>query len=44
MDAGSVAELLRNEHPQIVAAILVHLDPTSLRRCSSFSPNASATR
>ncbi|MEO7151804.1 MAG: flagellar motor switch protein FliG [Burkholderiaceae bacterium] len=27
MDAPSVAELLRNEHPQIVAAILVHLDP-----------------
>ncbi|MFN0186440.1 MAG: flagellar motor switch protein FliG [Aquabacterium sp.] len=26
MDAGSVAELLRNEHPQIVSAILVHLD------------------
>ena len=26
MDAGAVAELLRNEHPQIVAAILVHLD------------------
>jgi len=26
MDSGSVAELLRNEHPQIVAAILVHLD------------------
>ena len=26
MDAISVAELLRNEHPQIVAAILVHLD------------------
>ena len=26
MDAMSVAELLRNEHPQIVAAILVHLD------------------
>ena len=26
MDAGSVAELLRTEHPQIVAAILVHLD------------------
>ncbi len=32
MDAGSVAELLRNEHPQIVAAILVHLDPD---QCSS---------
>ena len=27
MDPGSIAELLRNEHPQIVAAILVHLDP-----------------
>ncbi|WP_029001134.1 flagellar motor switch protein FliG [Azohydromonas australica] len=26
MEAPSVAELLRNEHPQIVAAILVHLD------------------
>ena len=26
MDASSVAELLRNEHPQIIAAILVHLD------------------
>ncbi len=27
MDPVSVAELLRNEHPQIVAAIMVHLDP-----------------
>ena len=26
MDAASVGELLRNEHPQIVAALLVHLD------------------
>lgn len=26
MDPQTVAELLRNEHPQIVAAILVHLD------------------
>jgi flagellar motor switch protein FliG len=26
MDSASVAELLRNEHPQIVAAILVHLE------------------
>ncbi|MGC4062901.1 MAG: flagellar motor switch protein FliG [Aquabacterium sp.] len=36
MDAGSVAELLRNEHPQIVAAILVHLDPdqaSSVLKC-----------
>lgn len=26
MDAGAIAELIRNEHPQIVASILVHLD------------------
>jgi len=26
MDASAVAELLRHEHPQIVAAIMVHLD------------------
>jgi flagellar motor switch protein FliG len=26
MDAPSVAELIRNEHPQIIASILVHLD------------------
>jgi flagellar motor switch protein FliG len=26
MDAGSVAELVGNEHPQIIATILVHLD------------------
>lgn len=26
MDSGSVAELIRNEHPQIIATILVHLD------------------
>lgn len=27
MDPGSVAELIGNEHPQIIATILVHLDP-----------------
>lgn len=27
MDAASVAELIKNEHPQIIATILVHLDP-----------------
>ena len=27
LDPTTVAELLRNEHPQIVAAILVHLEP-----------------
>lgn len=26
MDAGSVADLIRNEHPQIIATILVHLE------------------
>jgi len=26
MDSGAVAELIRNEHPQIIATILVHLD------------------
>jgi flagellar motor switch protein FliG len=26
MDSGAVAELVKNEHPQIVATILVHLD------------------
>jgi flagellar motor switch protein FliG len=38
MDPGSVAELLRNEHPQIVAAILVHLDHdqgSSVLKCFS---------
>lgn len=27
MDPGSVAELISNEHPQIIATILVHLEP-----------------
>lgn len=26
MDAGAIGELLRNEHPQIVASVLVHLE------------------
>lgn len=26
MDAASIAEMIRNEHPQIIAAIMVHLD------------------
>jgi flagellar motor switch protein FliG len=36
MDPVTVAELLRNEHPQIVAAILVHLDTdhvSSILKC-----------
>ncbi|MBV1776978.1 flagellar motor switch protein FliG [Burkholderiaceae bacterium DAT-1] len=27
MDAAAVAELIKNEHPQIIATILVHLEP-----------------
>jgi flagellar motor switch protein FliG len=27
MDGASVAELIKNEHPQIIATVLVHLDP-----------------
>jgi flagellar motor switch protein FliG len=27
MDAGAVSELIKGEHPQIIATILVHLDP-----------------
>ena len=32
MDAASIGEMLRHEHPQIVAAILVHLDSRPGRR------------
>jgi len=27
MDTGAIAEIISNEHPQIIATILVHLDP-----------------
>ncbi len=43
MDPGSVGELLRNEHPQIVAAILVHLDhdqSSSVLKSSTRSPRS----
>src|SRR3989338_6394925 len=43
MDPLSLAELLRNEHPQIVAAILVHLDYDQaadvLKNCSERQRN-----
>jgi flagellar motor switch protein FliG len=43
MDPLSVAELLRNEHPQIVAAILVHLDfeqaAAVLKQCTERQRN-----
>jgi flagellar motor switch protein FliG len=38
MDPSSVAELLRNEHPQIVAAILVHLDYDQAADVMRFFP------
>jgi flagellar M-ring protein FliF len=41
---SSVAELLRNEHPQIVAAILVHLDFDQAADVLKPFPSASATR
>jgi flagellar motor switch protein FliG len=44
MDPLSVAELLRNEHPQIVAAILVHLDSEQAAAVLMQFTTASAAR
>jgi flagellar motor switch protein FliG len=44
MDPGSVAELLRNEHPQIVAAILVHLEFDQASRGAEALHRAPAQR
>ncbi len=38
MDAASVAELIRNEHPQIIATILVHLDRDQASDIIRFFP------
>jgi len=38
LDPGTVAELLRNEHPHIVAAILVHLDSDMAGDVMKFFP------
>lgn len=38
MDAASVAELIRNEHPQIIATILVHLDRDQASDIIKFFP------
>lgn len=35
MDAASVAEMIRNEHPQIIAAIMVHLSTVTMPARSS---------
>jgi flagellar motor switch protein FliG len=39
MEAQAVAELLRNEHPQIVAAILVHLEPDQTSQILKLLPD-----
>jgi len=36
MDSGAVAELIKNEHPQIIATILVHLDRDQASEVLSF--------
>lgn len=36
MDSGAVAELIRTEHPQIIATILVHLDRDQASEVMSF--------
>ena len=44
MDPASVAELIKNEHPQIIASILVHLEARSgVRRSWPDFPTACAT-
>ena len=38
MDSASVAEMIRNEHPQIVATIMVHLDPDHASEIMNLLP------
>ncbi len=38
MDSASVAEMIRNEHPQIVATIMVHLDPDHASETMNLLP------
>ncbi|WP_246307975.1 flagellar motor switch protein FliG [Chitinibacter bivalviorum] len=38
MDSAAVAELIRNEHPQIIATILVHLEPDQSSEVMSNFP------
>jgi flagellar motor switch protein FliG len=38
MDPSSASDLIRNEHPQIIATILVHLDPDLSSSILSFFP------
>jgi flagellar motor switch protein FliG len=43
MDAPTVADLIKNEHPQIIATILVHLGMITPATSSTSSPSACAT-
>jgi flagellar motor switch protein FliG len=38
MDSASVSEMIRNEHPQIVATIMVHLDPDHASEIMNLLP------
>lgn len=38
MDSGAVAELVKNEHPQIISTILVHLDRDQASEVLGFLP------
>lgn len=38
MEGGPVAELIKNEHPQIIATILVHLEPDQVSEIIKFFP------
>jgi flagellar motor switch protein FliG len=38
MDSEAVAELIKNEHPQIIATVLVHLDRDQACEVASFFP------
>jgi flagellar motor switch protein FliG len=39
VDAGSVAELVKNEHPQVIATILVHLERDHASEVLNFLPD-----
>ena len=40
MDAATVSEFIQNEHPQIIATILVHLEPDHASKIIGYFPNS----
>ena len=40
MDAATVSEFIQNEHPQIIATILVHLEPAHASKIIGYFPNS----